>query len=462
MSGSSGAENSELVTRQLDRDPSERSGAARVNRNLVLGIGLAFACVASLATGIAMHSVQHHGDTPMFAAAAAAATVKPAAASYPSSEQATDRATAAAAAEAKAEAAAAARERTKTAAAANGDGGESDDNGNPSAPHLNGSGNGTGGGGAGGGQQQQQQPETPAQRVADAEQEAWVLNQTRHISDEESAITADPVVSGGGASARAGTLTSASTTPSSDPSTAPAPDGGTPTSMPTDAPRPTPTSSSISPFAWREVDAIGATIVRNTDSDRPGEVEFMINRDIADTDYSALVLIPRGGIAVGRVTGIDQSTRAVSIEPLKFRVGPGAPWIPLSGNTLDADGNNGVLGHRNTHQWPSLVLTVVGGALSGLNQALQTGSNSVVLTTESRPPVAQEALGGAGSALLTRMNTQAQQAAARPITISIPYGTSVNLQPTEDIPLLPYCDQDTPQSRECQALQYLHELQQKG
>lgn len=437
-----------------DPDPSAESGQreGRINRRAVVVFGAAFALVASIGVGVVMARTQHHHT--LFAARADAALSHPKPANYTTEQQQTDNREAQAAAEKAAAAKAAAAKASDPNGSTSGDASSGT---SPAPSNPNGS-SGYGGSAS----------PTSAPSVWDREyqisQDAQVADYARDVELRRAAIDGGIDAGNATSSAAAGSLRSEvqPTMPAAPP---------TPPPMPTDPPfssapnsegpsaDPSPTPAIAFPFAFREGDSADALLIPNADSDRPGEIRFVLSSDITDSDNGALLLIPRGTIGVATVGSVSLGQRALVITPKKILLR--GRWIAFPGNTLDKDGNNGVIGHKNTHTWSNLLLTFAAGALSGLSSAVNGSSGVTIYNASSRPPVSQEMAGGAGTAVLNRLNDLAQSQ-QQPVTISVSRATSVKVQALSDIHLPPYCMPEHPDSRECEALKYLQDLQSEG
>lgn len=397
-----------------DPDPSEGSGSrpVRINRRAVLFFGTLIALTVSIGFGFMSWSFRHHGAAII--APASAATLAPV---QPAGKVSPDK-------------------TTETQSPEN-----PEASARPSAA-------------PGGVPNPAATPAADPKAALSPEQQAAAAAAVARENSAEAAIGATEVVaqsvptSGGDASSMP--------TPAAS-SSAPTPPGwsSTPPS-PTPAPNISQASGDpVSPFAIREADTIDATLIPNTDSSRPGTVTFVVNKWITDSDYGAFNLIPPYTKIIGRVTGIDMSTRAVTIAPNKMLLDN--KWIAFPGATLDNDANTGIIGHKNDHRWPVFLMSIAGGALSGLNPTLYGSNASVVVTAQATPPVLQQMAGGAGAAALSQVQSYTQQ--VPPVTISVARATAVKLQPAADIPLWPYCNEDNPDTKECKALQYLRNTQ---
>jgi type IV secretory pathway VirB10-like protein len=461
----------EVLRNTADPDPSAASGRpGRLDRRMVLIFGFAFAAVVAFGVGLVVYGFASKTTSFVPAKSAAIATPPPS----PATPLPND----------------AAHNRSIAAKAAGGNGGDTNDD--PNADH---GGKGNDGGNNNNAPPQATPTPTVADRIADLQNEMAVADEQHRLIDERKARDASEIVA---ATDDTGSPLSASASAAGLPASVPASAGFAPVAPPPlqsppplpddEAPAPPGQAAAAgggmsasqgaerrtreqasaapspgartdpgasSPFAIREGDALEIALQPNLDSDRPGIVSFYVRKDVKDSDYGGLILIPRGTAGIAKVAGASVKDRVLALTIEKLRLGP--TWIPFPGSVDDANMDHGLTASVNDHHWPLFFLTAISGALSGLNNVISSGSGSVVIDSSTRPPVPQEVLGGMGTAMLGYANQEISKSLDRPPSLTVKHEVTALLQTATDIPLLPYCDPHQPDTRECKALQYLQE-----
>lgn len=197
----------------------------------------------------------------------------------------------------------------------------------------------------------------------------------------------------------------------------------------------TPKMPPISRFMLQAGTIIAAVTLNEVNSDLPGDVVALINRDVVDTPTGTVVLIPASAKLYGRYSDqLSYGQRRSQIAWTRILFPDGSSQNIGSMIGTDAAGAAGIEGDVDRHVG-DMALAIGGTAffsvLSQAGQLVQGGGADTVVS------VGAAGGGGAAASIGQQMITRELN---RPNTLTVPAGSQVAVMLSKDIALPPYQD----------------------
>lgn len=188
------------------------------------------------------------------------------------------------------------------------------------------------------------------------------------------------------------------------------------------------------PYTIQEGSLIPATLLTSINSDLPGDIIAIVNRNVYDSIHQKYLLIPKGTKLIGSYDNkvvINQQKLLMSWRRMIFPDGRSIDISEL--NSYDLQGESGLSGKVNNHFWnifgKSALLSLIG---AGTSIATRSGQQRGGVYGR-RPGVGQIAARQIATSFNRVANRLLSRGMSRPPTIHIKKGTNFNIFIAGDI-----------------------------
>lgn len=188
------------------------------------------------------------------------------------------------------------------------------------------------------------------------------------------------------------------------------------------------------PYTIQEGTLLPATLLTSINSDLPGDIIAIVNRNVYDSIHQKYLLIPKGTKLIGSYDNqvvINQHKLLMSWHRMIFPDGRSIDISEL--NSYDLQGESGISGKVNNHFWDifgkSALLSLIGAGTSIATRSGQPRGGFY----GRRPGVGQIAARQIATSFNRVANRLLSRGMSRPPTIHIKKGTNFNIFIAGDI-----------------------------